>query len=181
MSQHILSKYIICDLPEVANMLDAEYYDMMHRLCGNAEGYIEHLDAATDVDTQAYNSYFKNFRDHLLKFVETRKAVFLPYIDELYNKSATGHNCATCSGRCEVQHGIKILELNSSVEQLRNVAAGLKTSLPSLNNTAFKGELKILHNEIELLHNIINELLYLESEVLIPKIKEAQNSIHAYN
>lgn len=181
MSQRIFSTYISYNLPEVANRLDMEYYDLAHRLCSNAEGYIDHLTTNTDVDTQAYNNYFNTFKDHLLRFVETRKVVFLPYIDELYNKSATGHNCATCSGRCEVQHGIKLLELNTTLEQLRAIAAGLKTSLPSLANTAYKGELKILHNEVELLHNVINELLYLESEVLIPKIKEAQNSIHAYN
>eukprot|EP01012_Entosiphon_sulcatum_P032011 TRINITY_DN40748_c0_g1_i1.p1 TRINITY_DN40748_c0_g1~~TRINITY_DN40748_c0_g1_i1.p1 ORF type:complete len:179 (+),score=21.79 TRINITY_DN40748_c0_g1_i1:73-537(+) len=154
---------------------------MLHRLCSNAEGYITHLNNATDIDTQAYSQYFITFKNHLLQFIETRQTVFLPYIDELFNKSATGHNCSTCSGRCEVQHGIKLLELNTTLEQLRSIAADLKTTLPSLANTAYKGELKILHNEVELLHNVINELLYLESEVLIPKIKEAQNSINAYN
>lgn len=181
MSQNTLSNYIGFDLPEVAGKLDEEYYDIMHRLCDNAAGYLKHLDAATDIDTQAYNNYFNSFKEHLRVFIETRKAVFLPYIDELYFKRTTGHNCSTCSGRCEVQHGMKLMELNSSVDQLRTIAAGLKTSLPQLTTTAYKGELKILHNEIELLHNIINELLYLESEVLIPKIKEAQNSINAYN
>lgn len=181
MSQRIFETYIQYDLPEIAGKLDTEYYKMMRRLCDNAEGYLKHLDAATDIEIQYYNSYFNSFKEHLNNFIETRRVVFLPYVDELYNKHATGHNCSTCSGRCEVQHGMKLLELNSSLDNLRTISAELKTSLPQLNNTAYKGELKVLHNEIELLHNIINELLYLESEVLIPKIKEAQNSINAYN
>ncbi|MBS1773175.1 MAG: hypothetical protein JST82_09950 [Bacteroidetes bacterium] len=96
----------------------------------------------------------------LKDFIQLRKDIIVPYVYELHGKAATGHDCSNCSGKCEVQHKLKTVEFTGSINNMKQ-----GESYPAASDMAV----------------IINELLFVEEQILLPKIIEAQKEINVYS
>jgi hypothetical protein len=166
-------------LGDLAQMLLSQY-TTLGSLCKNADTHIE---------TYLSNRSFINYVNHgrlLLKevtgFVDERRAVFLPYITELAEKQETGHNCTHCSGRCDMRHTLRLLELTGTQQKLLNTADYIKQELLFLyDNEELKGSLRWLNNELTLIDSLLREVLTCEEQSLVPQIKEAHRKINAHS
>lgn len=181
MTGHLHLHYTNSELPELISKIDSEYYEEVSRLCENTIGYLSHVSEEIEGAADTFKESFHKIESELQSYIRIRKEVFVPYIHELSEKTATGHNCSQCSGRCDVQHNMKVMEFNTSIQHIKSIIAGMKSELPPIGSSQYQGQLKILHNEVTLLHDKLIELLYLEKEILLPKILEAQISINAHS
>jgi hypothetical protein len=112
----------------------------------------------------AINTDYYNLMDAELAvqdFIQFRKEVIAPYVHELFGKVTTGHNCISCSGTCEVRHTLKTVEFKNSIEALK--VMGITGILPVP------------------LMGAMNEMLYIEEHILMPKILEAQKEINVHS
>lgn len=177
MNSHLHLSYADSELTELIALINEEYYDKIIDISDNTREYLNHISGLFDVTL--YQLHYADAEKELKQFVQLRKDVYVPYVFELFDKSANGHNCSQCSGRCDVQHSLKNYEFNSSLQHIKQVASHIKTGLPMLANAPFDGKLKVLHNEVNLLYNMLIDLWSIERNILLPKIEEAQKKINA--
>ena len=173
-----LSAYQDVSLQELITKINREYYEFICQLATRTSEHSSYLKLMLLEESQyAYISFGDQLIDAVNKYLSHRKNILLPYIQELSGKAATGHNCSTCSGRCEVQHGAKLIDFVVSLQDAKSVIQQLQVSMakhPSEDN-----ELRILTSEIALLGNLLKELFVIEEDILLAKMKNAQKSINA--
>jgi hypothetical protein len=111
--------------------------------------------------------------------MQYRKEVLYPYLEELAAKKREGHDCSHCPGGCKVKHKAKILEINESHKFIRRTLEEINELFPEAEKVPVAEEFRPLRNDMLLMENTLTEIYYLEEEVLLPKIKEAQKKINA--
>ncbi len=177
-----LHKYAIVDLLSLADMLDKDYYDVIISLC---QGAINSANKLRDLEdrhpTSQYIILCNNLISEILTCIEKRKEYFIPYIHELHEKNKTSHDCGNCSGKCNMLHELKLVELKESDTRVKDILSHLQMmSLPLHAETIYPDNYRLLRNQMILLENTLSDLLYLEETYLVPKISEAQKSINAH-
>jgi hypothetical protein len=170
-------------LNELASILSDDYYDYLEQICNDAGAQaIGILSEQLPYGGAYYVNHCTSFLEEVTAFIRERKEVYLPYLSELSDKNSTGHNCAICSGKCDMQHTLRLFELTTSLKEMHEIADNNRADLAELCSvTAFNKKIKSLSNEIRHIDKTLNELLYLEENSLIPKIKEAQTNINVHS
>lgn len=173
------SKYYHSDLSTNAVSLAKDYYSVIEHLCEKAELEIMKLDMDTiQHDIIHYAQRVNDFIDELRRHIHFYKETFSDYLLSLHEKGATNHNCSQCSGRCEVQHTVVLMEFNTSVKCVEEIRHRIQSDMMLLYNKILKETASNLHYTIIMLNNVVKELSSIEKNILIPKIKEIQKKIH---
>ena len=167
----------------LTDKLDKDYYDVILELC---QGAINNASKLQELEVQRPTSQYiilcNNLIADIQKYIQTRKVYFIPYIHELHEKDSTKHDCGNCSGKCHMQHDMKLGELKESHKQIKDIVSHLQMmSLPLHAETIYPDVYKLLRNQMVLLENTLTDLLYLEDSYLLPKLTEAQKNINAHS
>jgi hypothetical protein len=161
------------DLQSLTAKIDSEYYEVIEQL--NAR-----IGKALTAAGSAVGTYFDLCNELSLAIgsvVDERRSVLVPYLVQLQEKKADGHNCSTCSGVCKVQHSVYIATLINSHAQIRNIIDGISSQrdihdVPGQSDTVTLFEFVIT--------NMILDLFDVEEKELIPEIIKAQKAINAH-
>ena len=167
-------------MQEVAERLTHDYYDLLDALCANVDSHTrEMLGHALDEEYIRHSNYLV---EEVRGFVNERRNVYIPYVFELAEKKATGHNCSTCSGRCDMHHSLRLHELSASQKKIYDIAnKTLALLVEQINHLPHASQVVALRNEATLLRNKISQLVDYEELFLVPGIKEAQKNINAHS
>jgi len=178
MTKKSFSIYEQAMMIDLIERLNEDYYKPIETLVGHVGAYCDHL--KTKVLTEKNISYISSagsFMAAAKKFLTYRNNIFIPYLKLLTEKDTTGHDCQNCSGKCEVQHGSKIMEFMLSIKETND-------SLLHMRSEVFEGaeslkEFEFLIYKVILLGSLFEEVLQVEEEILLDKIRGAQKNIHA--
>ena len=122
------------------------------------------------------------FATEVRSYLKERVTTQIPYLNELAEKSSTGHDCAQCSGKCDLQHTMRLYELNKSIEKILNATEYIYTEFEHVYKSfGDNTEIRSLHSAIMLLNHFLRTVLATEVAVLVPRIKEAQREINAHS
>lgn len=167
-------------LPQFVSMLLAEYYEPLERLCDNINSHIEQFENRSPF--LEHINYSTSLAGETKGFVEQRKLVFVPYLYELSEKSATGHDCANCSGGCDMQHTLKLMEFTDSLRKMQSTLAYIQREFVALERYKESSDAALtwLRSEVNTLGDLLDELLEKE-DALIPDIQYAQKNINAHS
>ena len=151
------SQYRNISLEDLSANLRKDYYQIIEILCKCINQQCENLKSENlSEDSRIYVTLSKSHIPEVLKYIDHRWQIFSPYVTELIEKDVADHDCSCCSGKCDLQHSAKLLDLTLSIE-----------------------EIKMLQNKISLLENLLNEAIYIEQTFLLPKVKNMQKMINA--
>ncbi len=175
-------EYKTYSLIDIAESLHVNYYDILIAMILRASEMLENL-KRLDIHGTAHQ-YTKTCTDVLKKIqvcMNDRKQALLPYISDLYNKDAAGHNCGICSGACDIGHQFHLMQLHESHKELTKMLFELQYSaLPLYSNIGYPEIYRELRNEMYLVDTIVKELFFLEESNLVPKILESQKKINVH-
>ena len=164
----------------LTGILLADYYDILTALSGDV---LNQLSAPVEQVQPLYSDQLYHclmLAGELAAFIAERKQLYMPYFIELSEKNATGHDCSTCSGRCDMQHTAKMIELEISLEKLRNTIDYVDGEIANLLNAQAAGDMIRLQSLMRQMTGLAKELIGLETKSLVPKLKEAQMKINAH-
>ncbi|XZF14976.1 hypothetical protein ACTHGU_02490 [Chitinophagaceae bacterium MMS25-I14] len=183
MASVLFAHYHKEDLKGLIKCLNEDYYDPIIQSCIQISGFADYISSKTP-DNVAGNLYISRcirMLDQIKQEVETSKYVIAPYVNELYEKDTDGHNCSTCSGKCSIQHKVQIEQIKAIHKKINDIIQNIKQLEQPLSErgVATEHDGKIIHNELAILDNVITEMFYIEEEILMPKILEAQKHINA--
>jgi len=170
-------------LKTFTDKLQGGYYETIAGLCARSKKQCRKiLDLERSGSQLWYVRQCEQVVDGIDQYISNRKGVYMPYIDSLAEKVKDNHNCSTCSGACQVNHEVYILELRATNDEVKKLLSKLNVmTLPLYSDTVFPDEYRLLRASMTLLENNLTELFYLENTYLIPKIVEAQKQINAGN
>ncbi len=163
--------------------LDIEYYEPIEKLCQVAKKQAAKLhDLEVHQATSQYVSLCNKLIEEVENYVKFRKDQLIPYIQKLYEKDTTGHDCSKCTGNCNLQHDLRLTELEDSLMHMKDTLSRLQmVSLPLYSDTIYPDVYRILRNQMALIENALTDLFSLEETALIPKVKDAQKNIHVHS
>ncbi len=174
-------KYSDQALLQLTDKLHKEYYNSVSLICESARKQAEKIEKLEV--TKGPSQYINNCKDFIQEieaFIKERTERYVPYIQQLSEKSTTNHDCTNCSGGCKLNHDMQLLELRVSCQAVKSMLNRLQMlSLPLYADTMYPDAYRVLRNQMVLIENSLSELFFLENNYLIPKIVEAQNSINA--
>lgn len=181
MATFAFSRYMHCDLDDLAQRLEKDYYDSVEVMCANAGSQAGLLkDEEEHPSTALYADQCNRIIDDVKEMMRMRKSVLLPYIADLKVKKDEGHDCRNCSGKCHVEHNAYLVNLRLANTEVKEVLNKLhEEALPLYDGVVYPRAYAVLRNEMSVLDTALTELFYLEESSLIPKVLEAQRSIHA--
>lgn len=168
----------ISELGELANKIDTDYYQELGKLCESMGEYIKRVSGQESGEISGYLAGVSNTHNRIGNHIKSRQEVLMPYVEELFEKKTIGHNCIACSSNCDVQHSLKMHEFRVSVNDIKNILNYIQDELSAPEDIQ-SSEVENLAKGITLVNNMLTELTYLEEEILIPKILEAQKLINA--
>ena len=173
-------QYAYFSLPELIEVIHTDYFDTLSRLCSAAKVYIEKINSSSlSWDDVAYVKITEEIIRSVIDYINRRRMVFIPYIQELVQKDTAGHNCSTCSGKCSLQHNARLIEFKMQLSQLKEKINPLIKASLQIYKTTNHEDLITLNDEMDLIDYMVHELLLIEEGCLMPKIEEAQKSINA--
>lgn len=166
---HSIQTDTTTNLGSYAKYLNNDYYTVI-------SGFTDqiHIVDHTLQQLEDHGEALKTFIIAVKKYLEHRTYVLLPYINELAEKQDGGHNCATCSGKCNVQHTAALLDFNVSLLSIKDALYMLKSVISIYESNG------VIHS-LTALTDIVGQVLQLEEDVLQPMIKTAQSHINAVN
>lgn len=168
-------------LQAVAGQLQDDYYGVIPILCKHAREHAKYLQSKTiDQKLMYVVEHTLQWIGVIEDFIGHRNTLVKPYINELADKDSGGHNCQLCSGRCEMQHTAKVMEITTSLIHIKEQHRLFVDELPELLKGVHPQDVKCLNNTSMLLCNYLDELLRLEADILVPRIKDAQKNINAH-
>lgn len=174
----LFAQYRNYKLQELADHFYKEYYTTMEGLCksaGVAANKLRGKGAAIMEHLLPYTKVVAEIKEYLLY----RKDILFPYLGELSRKNKEGHDCSACKGGCKTAHMGIVMDVAVSHAHIHNTLEEIKAVSLQEKDVPDEYERKMLQNELSLLESMLTELYYLEQEVLLPKIKNAQKNIHA--
>jgi hypothetical protein len=176
----LFTKYKSNTIHELVDLFYKDYYTIMEERSKNLSDNIDSLaNSGLGDEVLRYLGRCGILAGEIKNHLEYRMDTLLPYMRDLGRKNAEGHNCATCSGGCHVGHSAKIAELSLSHESIKNTLEGLRGLEPVATEDITGTEIGSIQDEIQFMENTLAELYYLEQEVLVPKLREAQRRINA--
>ncbi len=169
-------------LGDMAAQLHREYYAPLTLFCQHTADHISGiaiygLPAATVNFLQLSADWILDVNELLTH----RREVIIPYIQELTEKEANGHNCVHCSGRCEIQHKTKIIELNLSLAKISDQYASYLDQINKFPYLHEKEAFRFITTTQLFLSEYLVQLIAAERQYLIPGIEAAQKKINAYS
>lgn len=175
-----ISDFYTANLPEIAQKLDEDYYDLIESYCGDIEAAIANFDDTEEhASSTLYISLCLKLVEKIKHHIHLRKLTTLPYIHQLYEKLTAHHDCSACEDGCQINHHLKaggIKEMHRQVKEiltrLQMVAKPLYAAYTPVNTFSQ------LKDDMVSLDTKLTELFYLEEAVLLPRILEAQRKIH---
>lgn len=163
--------------------MDRSYYNVINTLCETAKKQARKLqELEVHQSTSQYIMLCNRILDEILRYVKNKKDHFLPYMNELFEKQETGHDCRNCTGTgsCDMQHNLQLMELIESHAQIKDILYRLQmVALPLYSETIYPDVYRILRSHMALIENNLTELFSVEETLLIPKVTEAQKRINA--
>lgn len=168
------------ELRQIVDGLSTEYFEPLSAFCDRLDRFVGQFEnKALFIESINYSTYLTG---EVRRFLVQRIEVFLPYLHELTEKSATGHDCANCSGKCDMQHTLKLMEFTDSLRKMQNISSDITREFMALNSCKEGSDdaLAWLINEVQLMGNLLDELLEKE-DTLIPNIQYAQKNINAHS
>ena len=164
--------------------LEKEYYAPIGQMCGRIVACTTEIHQP-DVHPSApliYASQSKKLAEQVGRYIRLRRRSLLPYLNELAEKEDNGHDCRNCATSCTIRHSTQLADIQDAHRQIRETMDQLRSITPPAPDELRHqyGE-AMLRKEIAVLDEQLSELLYLEETALIPKITEAQKSIHAHD
>ena len=163
--------------------LEKEYYTPVERLCVGITDCVTEIHHG-DVHQSAslYTSLSKKLVEQVGRYIRLRRLSLLPYLNELVEKEDDGHDCRKCATSCTIRHSSQVTDIQDAHRQIRETLDKLRAIVEPVNHELLHQDWeKTLRKEIALLDEQLSELLYLEETALIPKIADAQKSIHAHD
>ena len=178
MALSIFLQYQNKTLAELAGKLRTDYYDLVGILVGHVDDHCNYL-ASKQIskDSAVYRALCGELITDIKKCLAYRVDELIPYLNELAKKEETGHNCSSCTGRCDMQHSARLLEYMASLEETKATFHKIRAVVSEEYATG-DSELNILRNEMVNLDNALNELFLIEELSLLPKMKAAQKNIN---
>ena len=179
----LFSQYRHNDLGKLVHDLERDYYDTILHQCKNAAMLLAELQQdVVSPATTLYLSLCNKLLDQVQDFLIMRTTGLLPYVMELYTKDVEGHDCNNCSGNCSMRHSAQLMGLKESPQRIKEILYRLQmVAMPLYTSTEYPNAYKILRNEMMLIDTALTELFYIEEAMLVPKIMQAQNHIHAHD
>jgi hypothetical protein len=166
-------------LSDLTSYITKEYYESAYINGKQAIGRINHLKQTDDnVGGSEILHRYEQIVGEMQKFNTQRLVYFVPYLKELVDKNEEGHNCSTCSGKCDMHHTARLLDFNLSLEEIKNATYRERDLLTNGYNGVHVA-LQQVHQDIKNLNEILSKLFIIEQTTLLPKIKEAQKKINA--
>jgi hypothetical protein len=173
MSQALYLQYQTDNIYELAEKLNVDYQEPIEALA--------HLVKTTL--TEDYPAEYQDevyaLMDKLKDFVSFSRSTVI-YTQELHRKNISGHDCRTCSGACNIDHSIKLTELQKYatvikrlVLQVHELSAGIPLEIKN-RPSYVKHKYGVL-----LLDKTLCELFFLEEVFLVPALRRAQKNIYA--
>ncbi len=178
MNESLFLQYENISLVEVTTLLQQNYYKMLDVFCDHITTYCNQLKTKRLTDScYSYITLCNKLVADVRKYIEDRNKIYVPYLRELAEKDTTGHNCGNCSGRCELSHNIRLVDLKVSLQEMKQLLYHIRTA--ALHEDKIDDAvLKSLHTKMRLLDNMIDEMVQIEEEHLLPGIMKAQKNIH---
>ena len=166
-------------LKDLVEKIRIDYYNPISVLCKDSGRLITEIRSSEISYDSRYMAISEMIIKETINYIDLRTTVFIPYINALAQKDVEGHNCSSCSGTCELQHSTKLIDFSTQLQQFKEKINDLIKASSKIYKRDENDSLKTLHNKITLLHNIVTELLYVEEDALLPRIKGAQKNIYA--
>ncbi len=181
MEKTLLIQLRTFNLLQLSEVLNKVYYIELVDLCNNAKKSAAELNELEDHQTTSqYILLCNKIINQVTEMMHIRNDVFIPYYKELHEKNSTNHNCANCSGKCDMQHSMRLVELKESHVAGNDILHQLQmVALPLYSETIYPNAYRILRNQMVLIENTLTELFMVEETYLIPLIVEAQKKIYA--
>jgi hypothetical protein len=180
----VLDKYSDLRLKDIAEQLHIDYYKVLSAIASKAGALMAELKTA---DINHILAHYTAHCEKVLQLVSIciadRQEHMMPYLDELQEKDATGHNCANCSGNCDMGHKAQLIALQDSHRQLCNMLQEMNHAALPLYSTSHNYPLlyKLLRCEMQLLDTVVRELMFVEEASLLPGIIQSQKRINVYS
>ncbi len=169
-------------LPTLLAYLEAEYYTRLESLCERSEYHLAELDKEAPAGEHLYNSLSKKLLAQVGQYVRLRRFGLAPYIQELLQKEATGHDCRGCSDSCTDRHTAQITGIKEGHNRIKEALYRLQSIAPPIYSAPQQDSVyRSLRAGLMQLDTALTELFYLEESSLIPKVMEAQKAIHAHS
>jgi hypothetical protein len=170
-------------LKELADKLHVDYYDVISAMVQQAADKQAEL-SRLDIHqvTQNYTDTCGKLLQAISYYLYDRKEMLTPYLHQLYDKDATGHNCAACSGNCEIGHKSHLVTLRESHLKILSLLSELQVvALPLYSNLSYPLIYKTLRDEMLLIEIVLKELLYVEEAFLMTSIIRSQRKINVHH
>jgi len=179
MSRTSIIQYQGLDLKDLIIALEKDYYSVLEELCKKASSFS--LKRAADYHvTEIYTNLSIVIIEQIKNIIEERKKVIVPYMNELLEKSSSGHDCQNCSGGCKVNHSFHLKQLEDSHYNVREMLHRLqKLAIPLYSEEQYSNAYRSLRNEMLLIDTTISEMFFVEESLLIPKMFDAKTKINA--
>lgn len=184
MSKTLLTEFYTCNLPEIVEKLDKDYYKIVEKYCGHIESIASLVrnEEREHASIALYISLCLKLTEKIRNHVQMRKLVTIPYVHELQEKVSTSHDCSTCENGCQIGHSMKVSGIKESNQHIKEIFYRLQMiAAPLYTEDTYSEVYKDLRNEIMSIDTKLTELFYLEEAVLLPKVIEAQRKIHVRN
>lgn len=169
-------------LNHVVKYFQLHYYDVLTLSYAKAK---EHLKELQVTDTHQVLLSFSMLCEDTLNKVQEYVQYFtkqvIPYANELNQKAQNGHNCEHCNGGCDMGHKSLLMQLYQGHQDLQRSVHELQmAALPLYSNLQYPEVYKSLRSDLHFLYSTIDDLIYLEESLLIPKLLESQKKINAH-
>jgi len=133
-------------------------------------------------DNNLYLSLASKLIEELNTMLSYRKETVIPYLHTLAKKVAEGHNCSSCSGKCNLPHQTIVQMLMDDITKTReHLYRMYKVAKPNLfelqNDQIDYKAVRIIMHSMEL--NVL-QLLFFDEYELINFTKDGQVQIYAH-
>lgn len=169
-------------LAQLSNLLKKKYYEVIALQCKHAGDYAALIEEnSPSLEQLFYARRTVSWINEIKEYLSHRNEIIIPYLNELSQKETDGHNCEMCSGRCDMQHKSKEAEINYTLQNAKDSYATYQADIAVMMQKPHPHEFRAFPNMMNDMQQCIEEVFYLESGVMLPKIKEAQISINAHH
>jgi hypothetical protein len=181
MSVRLSLRYKKENLEKVFEQLEKEYYSFLFELCAQVDLHVEAvLQKNLPEELVGYIRGCRGLVSSFSREIVFRREVLGSYVSGLVQKQLKNHDCSRCTGVCAINHESSLIALLNSHRKTFGILDDLhRLAIPVQPDHIDLLGFKILLNEMMILGTSIYELFYIEENVLIPKIREAQTRIGA--
>lgn len=169
----------------IIEFINTSYQPLLQEIEENRQGLLAIFNKNTilaTADNNLYLSLASKLIEELNSMLSYRKETVIPYLHMLAKKVAEGHNCSSCSGKCNLPHQTIVQMLMDDITKTReHLYRMYKVAKPNLfelqtDQLDYKAVRLIMHS-LEL--NVL-QLLFFDEYELINYTKDGQVQIYAH-